>query len=101
MLFWIVFIIYSCIVAKTSILSSQYGGNWFIYTWLLCAVPMFPILTRISSNLLIDSIMYDFLIFVSYTIVYLWCGLGKHFSLYQYFGLILSVIGLVMMKMKV
>jgi len=99
--FWIIFFIVSCIGAKISLLSNVSGGKWFIIACLMSAVPWFPVMSLWTKTILIDSLIYDFLILIAYTGVYLICGAGKAFGLWQYMGLLLTIIGIVMMKSRI
>ena len=98
--YWIVFTIFSCIAAKISLLSSQHGGKWFFLIWFIYIVPFFPLLTIWSKNLLIDSLVYDFIILFTYTGIYIASGVSKSFSLVQYIGLTLTILGFIMMKIR-
>jgi len=98
--FWLAFFIFSCIAAKISLLSNQYGGKWFVLIWIIYLVPFFPILTKITNNILIDSLIYDLIILLTYTSVYIFAGVSKAFTLIQYCGLGLTILGFIMMKIR-
>ena len=99
--FWIAFFIISCIGAKISILSHDNGGGkWFWISCLLSAIPWFAVMTVWTKSLLIDSVVYDAIILFSYLLIYIICGEGKFLTTIQWVGLSLTVIGLILMKLR-
>lgn len=98
--FWIIFFLMSCLGAKVSLLANQQGGKWFALACILTCVPYFPLMSIWTKSILADSFIYDFLIMAAYTGVYFLCGAGKAFGLVQYSGLVLTVLGIFLMKIK-
>jgi len=56
--------------------------------------------TKISKNLLFDSILYDIILVVVFTgcFIFLKCGTG--FTMINWCGLVLAVFGLILMKIS-
>ena len=99
--FWIIFFIMSCIGAKVSLMSNHYGGKWFVLICIMSAIPYFPLISLWSKNILVDSVVYDAVILFAYLLVYLMCGEGKFLTVIQWVGLSFTVIGLILMKMRI
>ena len=98
--FWIIFFVMSCIGAKISLIANAQGGKWFIILCVLNAIPYFPLMALWTKNILIDSIIYDVLICGAYIGVYIALGQGKAFGLIQYAGLVLTILGILLMKSR-
>jgi len=99
-LYWIIFVLISCIAAKISLYSNDSGGKWFYISWFFCAIPFFPLLTLWSKNLLIDSVIYDGIIMLAYLFVYFISGEGKSLTTIQLTGIGLTLTGFIMMKAR-
>jgi len=78
-----------------------HGGAWFWLAWAISIIPMFPLVVRYSKNLLIDGILFDIIMFLSYILTLLILGSGKAFNLLQWCGLILIVLGVILMKVRI
>lgn len=78
--------------------SHDLGG---IYFWLLAFVPtpFWAIVTRVSNNLIVDSLIFNLVMGVSFTIGLILLGVSSSFSIHQYIGLGLALSGLLVMKL--
>jgi hypothetical protein len=54
--------------------------------------------SRISKNLLLDNILYDIIMSLSYTGTFILLKYGESFTPLNWVGIALAVIGLVLMK---
>ena len=94
---WIAFFIFSCLGAWISRLNNL-NPNWFWASCLISIVPVFPIIARFSKSLLIDGIIYDVVIFLAYLITLCILGCATKFTLVTWLGVLLTVIGVILMK---
>lgn len=79
--------------------SHELGG---IYFWILIfiPIPIWAIVTRISSNLLIDGLIYDISMMLGFMAGLIVLGASSGFVLHQYIGLVLAVVGVILMKIQ-
>jgi hypothetical protein len=97
-LWWIPSVIVTYVaIAWVSKQSQELGG---IYFWLLAVVPipLWAFVTRVSSNLLIDGLIYDILIMTSFSGGLLLLGVSSGFAVHQYIGLVIAIAGIILMK---
>ena len=71
---------------------------FFMLTLLLGLCPFWAIVSRISKSILFDGILYDIIMFGTFAATMAFLGAGDRFSAYNWFGAVLIVIGLVLMK---
>jgi hypothetical protein len=90
----------SCVGAKISVLSNAHGGKWFIFACIFTIIPFFPIITRLSTNLLVDSIIYDVIILIAYLTVFFLNGLGEKVTVVQYIGIGFILFGMILTKVR-
>lgn len=74
--------------------------SYFFYI-LFIAVPVWPFVARSSKNLLFDGMVYDALMTIVYTMTFVFLGTGSNFTMLQWIGCFVSLIGLLMMKAPV
>jgi len=96
------YIIYSCfsrINNNCSELIIWYQQKWFWITFIFGAIcPFWVIITRTSKNLLFDGILYDNIMFLTYTLTIICLGGADKFVTHQWFGLGLVVLGSILMR---
>ncbi|KKM01711.1 hypothetical protein LCGC14_1791710 [marine sediment metagenome] len=63
-------------------------------------MPLWALVTRVSSNLLIDGIIYDVIMMISFTVGLVILGASSGFTILQYVGLGLAICGLILMKVQ-
>lgn len=71
---------------------------WF---WLLSitgAFPLWSFVSRVSKNLLMDGLLYDFFMLIAYVGTLIFLGEAKAFSMVQWLGMACCVTGLLLMK---
>ena len=73
---------------------------WFWVMWAIGALPLWNCVSQKSTQLLVDSFLYDFVILISYVVTLIILGEAKAWIINQWFGLILCVIGLILMKIR-
>jgi hypothetical protein len=99
-LIWLFVFIFNGIGAWVNKLNND-GPGFFWWACLVSMIPVFPIISRYSKSLLIDGLIYDVVIFFSYLIVLLALGCGKAITLIQWVGFALTLIGVILMKVKI
>ncbi len=98
-LIWIFVFIINSIGAWINFMNNKETG-YFWWACLISILPIFPIISKYSKNLLIDGLLYDVIIFFAYLITLLLLGSGKNISLLQWIGFIITIIGCFIMKWK-
>ena len=73
---------------------------WFIWMWVVGAIPLWNIVSRHSTSLLTDGFIYDLIMLLAYVGTLVWLGEAKAFMLNQWIGLIMCVGGIVLMKVR-
>jgi hypothetical protein len=99
--YWIGIWFFYCIQAVVANQNNKFGGKWLWIAIVYSALPVFPLVCKVSKNLMVDGIIYDVLIFLSYVVTLLYLGSGKAFSFWNWAGLALVIGGVVLMKAKV
>jgi hypothetical protein len=98
---WLAILVFYCIHAWINKANNDFGGKWFWFAWLISIIPVFPLLARISKNILWDGMMYDIIIFLSYVGTLLYLGAGKTFTTVQWVGCVFTVLGFILMKARI
>ena len=96
---WIpVVVVYHVVLAWYSIQNQAHGGRWFAWTlvWSLC--PLWAIVSRYSKNLMLDSLIYDWLIVVSFNATLVWLGCSEKFGWVNWLGVGLAVVGFALVR---
>jgi hypothetical protein len=83
-------------VAYISIKSQEIGGIWFWLLWI--PIPLWALVTKVSHSLLFDGILYDFFMTLGFAVGMIMFGAATGFTIIQYIGLGLAIIGLVLMR---
>jgi hypothetical protein len=101
-IWWLIAILFYCGQAWVSQKqNTNLDMRWF---WIACvysALPVWPMIARLSKNLLLDGMIYDVVLFVSYAGTLLLMGAGKSFALNQWVGFALVLAGFFLMKVKI
>lgn len=61
--------------------------------------PLWPIISRVSKNLMFDGMLFDILIFITYATIFMM--LEKHYITFKplnYLGIILVILGMFLIK---
>lgn len=98
---WVLIFCFYCFQAYISRLNNIFGGTWFWFAWLISVIPIWTLIARHSKSLLIDGIIYDILLFLSYVITLIFLGEGKVFNWLQWIGLGITIIGVFLMKVRI
>lgn len=77
--------------------SQELGGTYF---WILAfvPVPLWALVTRVSTNLLVDGLIYAVVMLVAFTSGLILMGASAGFITHQYVGLGMAISGIVLMK---
>ena len=100
-LFWITFtFIYYAIYGVVAHKNNTIGGNfWLVATYLCGALcPLWLIVSKYSKNLVFDGLLYDIVILLSYVAAMFYVGRLESFGPFNYFGVFLLVIGMILVK---
>jgi hypothetical protein len=98
---WVIFLIASSLLgaycAKLSNSHIPYGS---LYVFLCSLIGMFiwVWLTRVSKNLIFDSLLFDIVMTISFTAGFVLLKYGSTFHLANWIGLAFAVLGLMLMK---
>lgn len=98
---WTLLFAFYCIHSYINKMNNDLGGKWLWYAWLISIIPVFPFVARYSKNLLWDGMLFDLIMFFSYVLTLLYLGSGKAFTMIQWGGFALTIIGFVLMKVKI
>lgn len=98
-LIWLLVFVVNCVGAWINKLNND-GPGWFWWACVISMLPIFPIISRFTKNLLIDGLIYDVVIFFSYVLTLLALGCGKGVTMIQWIGFSVAIIGMILMKVK-
>lgn len=75
------------------------GSNiWFALSLMSACVPIWTFMAKYSKRIVLDGVLYDILMFLSYTIaIAFFAKIGSRWNILQWVGLILCSIGLLVM----
>ena len=82
------------LIAKIS--NDNPSSLWFYFLFL--SIPVWAFVVRISKNLLFDGLLYDFILTLSYALTFIYFGFAKDFSAYNWIGLLLALLGIILLK---
>lgn len=75
------------------------GGKWFWIMLISNAVPLWAVVSRYSKDVMFDTLLFDALLVLAYTLGLLWFTGGfSKLSWTNYLGLILFILGLFLFK---
>lgn len=72
--------------------------NWFWMLLVLQMAPVWPIVVKLSKNLVFDSMLYDFLLMATYWITLFYLGSGKNLTTIQWTSVVMILSGLLLFK---
>lgn len=72
--------------------------KWVIALYVLGLCGLWPLVARFSHNLVLDALLYDLIIFFAFYLTLLYLGEASKFTLMQWVGSILVVLGFLMLK---
>lgn len=84
--------------AKLSNSGTPYGSVYVFFVSMI-GVILWVWASRISKNLLFDSILYDVVMSLSFAISFILLKYGETFTMFNWMGVALAIIGLIMMKL--
>jgi uncharacterized membrane protein len=84
-------------------LSNNYNQhpNWHTFSWLYISnlLPIWIFVAKYTKNIIFDALLYDALMFLVFYISLIFLGSADKFSVYQWIGAVLVVVGFVVMKL--
>jgi hypothetical protein len=83
--------------------NNQEGSSkgWF-YGMLFCGfVQIWAVVSRYSENILLDGMIYDIIIFLTFPVTMWYMGETNNFSVQQWVGLVVVVIGFLLLKVDI
>ena len=98
---WVVLLIFTSAIGAYCAKLSNTGvpyGSLYVFLSSMLGVLLWVWASRISKNLLFDSILYDIVMSVSFVGSFVLLKYGETFTLLNWVGLVCAVIGLVLMK---
>lgn len=101
LVWWLIIFVFYCGQAYISKLNNNIGGQWFYFAWLSSIIPIWALIARHSKTLLIDGIIYDVVLFISYVLTFTLLGEAKGFNWQQWLGLIITIFGVLLMKVRI
>lgn len=88
----LMYVLYAWIANQNNIQDSY---KWFVMLSLLGAFPLWSFVSRVSKNIAIDGIIYNFILFTSETLALIYFS-GMKPSFVQWTGIGLSIVGLLL-----
>lgn len=102
MYIWVPLLIAFCFVsaycAKMSNNKIEYGSA-YVFVSSLFGVFLWMWVSKISKNLLFDSVIYDIILTITFTCSFIFLKCGTTFDVTNWVGLAFAIIGLIMMKL--
>jgi len=71
---------------------------WFWITFLTALCPMWAIVSRYTTNIAFDALLYDILVVFIYSSALMFLGAGQAFKAHNWIGFIIVLIGFIMMR---
>ena len=100
-LWWIpAVIIYFVLYTWISKQNNEFGGKWMLYVFIAGLWPAWMIISRISKNIIFDGMLYDVLMFMTYTVTMTLLGAGAKFTNLQWIGVGVTVVGFTVMHVN-
>jgi len=102
-LWWIPLVIFgSAFLTRFSIANNEQktlGSALRVYfVTILCISPLWPLVSRVSKNILFDGMLFDNLLFLAFAVAMVCLGQAVHFGPLQWVGLGAVVTGSVLMR---
>jgi len=73
------------------------GKQWLIFLYIFGLVQLWPFVSRVSKNLIVDAMIYDFLIVFVGTMSVLYIS-HKSFTITQWIGLLCAIFGILLVQ---
>jgi len=91
----LMYILYALLTKQNN---TQSSITWFWFLSFVGAFPLWSFVSRVSKNLLMDSLVYDSCMVLAYVGTLIFIGEARAFNVIQWFGLICCILGLLFMK---
>lgn len=72
-----------------------------LFYFLFLAIPVWGFVCKYTKNLLFDSILYDGIMTIVYAGTFILLGAGNNLTPLQWVGCLISILGLLLMKVPV
>lgn len=97
---FLIYVVFAYLSEKSS--GSEGFGRWFLMLALLNAMPMWPLVSKYSKNLLFDGMLYDIVIASGYVagIIY-FTGSFSKLTWINWTGIVVALCGLLMLRYKI
>lgn len=69
----------------------------FVDIWILATI--WPIVSKMSTNMIFDSFLYDILMVTCYAVPLIIMGKADGFTIWQYIGMGVVILGFIMLKL--
>ena len=89
------------VLAWLSKQSNELQGYWTWSVWgwgALC--PLWAVVSRISGNVILDGVLYDAVLIISQTVVWIHLGLMGGSKIPQWTGLFMIILGSILMRVE-
>ena len=97
--FFVPTLIISVLYAWTSYKNKEFGGNYIYWVWAVNLIPIFPLLSKYSKNLVRDGAIYSVILLIGYLFTLMYLGESKGFNSYQWVGISMVVCGYIFLNM--
>jgi hypothetical protein len=77
--------------------NAQDSLSWFLLTWAAMALPTWPIISKYSKNILFDSMLFDSILIVGYTLAIAYFS-EYRFNHYHVAGIVLYLVAFTIFK---
>lgn len=99
MILWIPVVILQYLLIGFLTYKNNTSGGWVAALWLAGAIPLWPLISRFSRDVVFDGLVFDVCMTVTYTLsVMFFTKAFYKFGLEQYMGLALILFGLFFFK---
>ena len=105
MWFHLIWICYTVIIYSVSGFVSKWANDqpnshyWVVVLFGMGLFGAWPLVAWYSKNLILDALLYDLIIFLSFYITLLFLGVAQNFSMFQWIGTFFAAVGLILLKM--
>lgn len=96
--FLIIFSILMAFISKKSNDSHKYWSYFLILTGTINSL-LWIWLTKLSKNIIFDSMLYSIIISIGLTLTFIFMGCGSKFNNIQWIGTFLTLLGFILIKL--